>query len=146
MHTLIYSYSYKYLSTFVQIHLSTILCNLEAESRNTVFSRKYFQPQYLLNFPFNWGLEITRICLFYFHLKLVEGANCGLNFFVLFAIDARNLSSINDHMFFLRKGFYFYERGVQLYHLNHVLLQFIRFADEQSLIFFFEFKNTEVLK
>ena len=88
------------------------LTNLDAENRNTVVCRKYFHAQFLLNLPSTWELEITRICVFYFHLKLVEGAKSGLKFFVLFAIDARNLSSINDHMYFYRKGFYFYERGV----------------------------------
>ena len=73
--------------------------NLEDESRNTVVYQKYFQAQYLLNLPSTWGLGSTRICLLYFHLKLVESGNLGLNIFVLFAIDARNLSSINDLMF-----------------------------------------------
>ena len=79
--------------------------NLVAENRNTVFSRKYFQTPELLNFPFNWGLEIMRIFVFYLHLKLVESANWGLNFFCFFATDARNLSSINDLMFSEGKGF-----------------------------------------
>ena len=91
---------------------SAITCNLVAENRNTVFSRKYFQTPELLNFPFNWGLEITRIFVFYLHLKLVESANWGLNFFC-FVCD--RCSKFIEHQWphvLWRKGFYFYERGV----------------------------------
>ena len=89
-----------------------IIINLIAENRNTVFSRKYFQTPELLNFPFNWGLEITRIFVFYLHLKLVESANWGLNFFC-FVCD--RCSKFIKHQWphvLWRKGFYFYERGV----------------------------------
>ena len=94
IHTLVLKLKFFWHHTYI-----TINTNLDAESRITVVYWKYFHAHYLLNFPSTWGLGFTRICLFYFHLKLVESGNFGLNIFVLFAIDYCNLSSINDLMF-----------------------------------------------
>ena len=91
-----------------------MLINLVAENRNTVFSRKYFQTPELLNFPFNWGLEIARIFVFYLHLQLVESANWGLNFFFLHATEARNLSDIFVESFRL----HMLSRFLFIYQLN----------------------------
>ena len=106
-----------------------------------VICRKYFHAQYFLNLPSTWGLGITRICVFNFHLKLVESANSGLIFFVLFAIDARNLSSIKNLMFSNRKRIYFFNAAKQILHLHNGLLYL---QTNRVQLFLLKHKNSEV--